>query len=126
MNRTREPKLGEIELESDKQHSAEEVIKVVTTALDAVSEQSDKIKHRYSSGDIYYLLRNMLEYINAFIDGEFILKRLKKGHWRVEYLEEEIAKRKSDEQHKKEIQRTAKIIQELSGRLPPWGERKPK
>ena len=121
MNRTSESKLGEMELESDRPYSAKEVIEAVTNALDAVSQQSDKIEHQYFSVDIYYLLRNMLNYINAFIDGEFILKRLKKGHWRVEYLDEKIAKRKSDEQHEREVERTAEIIQELSGRRPPWG-----
>lgn len=112
-----------IELKSDTHYSAKEVVEIVTTVLNTIDEESHKIKHRYSSSDIYYLLQDMFKYINTFIDGEFTLKRLKKGHWRVEYLEEEIAKRKSDEQHEREIERTAKVIQELSGRLPPWGKR---
>ena len=115
-----------IELKSDKQYSAREVSEIISRVLNAIDAESHKIKHQYSAADIYYLLRDMFKYINTFIDGEFTLKQLKKGHWRVEYLEEEMAKRKSNEQHQREIERTAKIIQELSGRLPPWGERKPK
>ena len=53
--------------------------------------------------------------------GEIVLKRLKKGAWGIEYIDGDIAKRKAEEQHIKELRRTADYIQQITNDRPSWG-----
>jgi hypothetical protein len=68
-----------IQLDSDKTHTAQEIIEIVMLSLDFVGERSTQNNLQYSSSDVYWVLRNLLDYINRRMEGEFVLKRLKKG-----------------------------------------------
>lgn len=110
-----------IQLDSDKTHTAQEIIEIVVLSLDFVGERSTQNYLQYSSSDVYWVLRNLLDYINRRMEGEFVLKRLKKGAWGIEYIARDIAKRKAEEKHKKELRRTADYIQQITNHRPAWG-----
>ena len=107
----------------DKTYTLSEVIDFVKQTLDRVSEKSTRDPQRYSSTDVYWLLHDMLRYVNRNIPGEFILLQTQKGTYRVTYSAEDSAKQKSDRKLKAEINRTAKYLEELTGRKPSWGEK---
>lgn len=110
-----------VQLDSDKTHTPHEVIEIVMQSLNFVREQSTQNDLQYSSSDVYWVLRNLLDYINRRIDGEIVLKRLKKDAWGIEYTAGSNAKRKAAEQHKKELRRTADYIQQMTNDRPSWG-----
>jgi hypothetical protein len=125
MNKNREPARNyhgdRIELEDNKTYTAEEVAEKVKQAVDFIGKQSEDNPLRYSYWDVYYLLHDLLRYVNRNMEGKFVLKRLKKGSWRLVHVAEADARRKGSEKHKREIQQTADFLEDLTGRRPPWG-----
>ena len=106
-----------------KSYTLSEVIDVVKQTLDGVSEHAAQNKLRYSSIDLYWLLHDMLRYINQNVPGEYVLHQIKKDTYQVRHATEDSAKRNSSKKLKEEVNRTAKYLTELTGRRPSWGEK---
>ena len=115
--------MNNIQITEGETYTLSEVIDFVKQTLDRVSEKSARNPLRYTSTDVYWLLHDMLQYINRNIPGEFILLQTEKDTYRVTYSAEDAAKQKSDRKLKVEINRTAKYLEELTGRKPSWGEK---
>ena len=107
----------------DKSYTLSEFIDAVQLVLDKVREKSQDHKLQYSSTDVYWLLHDMLRYVNQNVSGMFVLRQIQKDTYRVKYMAEDFAKQKSDRKLKAEINRTAKYLEELTGRKPSWGEK---
>jgi len=112
--------MDQIQLDSDAPYTVPEVAEFVKTVLDFVSRESKSNPLRYSASDVYWMLHDFLRYINARIDGEFVLRRLKKGAWRLEYQTEDVATQKANARHQRELHQTADYIENFTGRRPPW------
>ena len=115
--------MNHIRVPEDKTYSLSEVINLVKQTLDSVSEKSERNPLQYTSTDVYWLLHDMLVYVNRNIPGEFTLLQTQKGTYRVTYAAEDSAKQRSNRKLKAEVNRTAKYLEELTGRKPPWGEK---
>lgn len=115
--------MSDIRITEEKNYTLSEVIDLVKQTLDPVSEKSVHNELRYSSTDVYWLLYDMLQYVNRNVPGEFILLQTRKGIYRVTYAEEDSAKQKSDRKLKAEVNRTARYLEELTGRKPSWGDK---
>lgn len=115
--------MNDIHVPEDKSYTLSEVIDAVKLTLDGVSEHSAHNKLRYSSKDLYWLLHDMLRYVNQNVPGEFVLQQIRKGVYRVRYTAEDSAKRSSSRKLKAEVNRTASYLEELTGRRPSWGEK---
>ena len=115
--------MKKIEIEEGRVYTLPEVIDFVKQTLDRVGEKSTRNPLRYSSTDVYWLLYDMLQYVNRNIPGEFTLLQTQKGTYRVTYAAEDSAKQRSDRKLKAEINRTAKYLEELTGRKPSWGDK---
>ena len=115
--------MKKIEIKEGRVYTLPEVIDFVKQTLDRVSEKSTQDPLRYSSVDVYWLLHDMLRYVNRNIPGEFILLQTEKDTYRVTYAAEDSAKQRSDRKLKAEINRTAKYLEELTGRKPSWGDK---
>lgn len=113
--------MKKIEITEGKVYTLPEVIDFVKQTLDRVSEKSTRDRLRYSSVDVYWLLFDMLQYVNRNVSGEFILLQTKKDTYRVTYATEDVGKQRSDKKLKAEVNRTAKYLEELTGRKPSWG-----
>lgn len=114
--------MNDIHVSEDKSYTLSEVIDAVKLTLDGVSKHSAHNQLQYSSTDVYWLLHDMLQYVNRNVPGEFILQQIKKGVYRVKYTAEDSAKRSSSKKLKAEVNRTAKYLAELTGRHPSWGK----
>ncbi len=115
--------MNDIQITEDKTYTLSEVIDFVKQTLDRVSEKSAHDPLRYSSTDVYWLLHDMLRYVNRNISGEFILLQTQKGIYRVTYAAEDSVKQKSSRKLNAEVNRTARYLEELTGRKPSWGEK---
>ena len=115
--------MKDIQIAEDKTYTLSEVIDAVKQTLDRVNEKSTRSELRYSSTDVYWLLHDMLLYVNRNVPGEFTLLQTKKGTYRVTYAAEDSARQKSSRKLKAEVNRTAKYLEELTGRKPSWGEK---
>ena len=105
-----------IQLDSDKYYTPKEVVELARLALDFIGEQGSDSDLRYAASDVYWILRNLLDYVNEQAGGEFILKRLRKGSWGLEYNAKTAAKRKADDAARREIKRTAEYLEQLKAR----------
>ena len=115
--------MNDVRVQEDKFYTLSEVIEAVKKTLDLVNEKSNKHNElRYSSTDVYWLLYDMLQYINRNVPGEFSLLQTQKGVYRVRYTAEGKARQRSSRKLKEEVNRTAKYLEELTGRRPPWGQ----
>ena len=115
--------MNDIHVSEDKSYTLSEVVDAVKQTLDGVREQSAQNKLQYSSTDVYWLLHDMLRYVNQNVPGEFVLHQTKKGVYQVRYTAEESAKRSSSRKLKAELNRTASYLEELTGRKPSWGDK---
>ena len=115
--------MNNIHVPEDKTYTLPEVIELVKQTLDRVNEKSARNPLQYSSTDVYWLLHDMLAYVNRNIPGEFTLLQTEKDTYRVTYAAANSAKQKSDRKLKAEVNRTAKYLEELTGRKPSWGEK---
>ena len=115
--------MNDVRVPEDKFYTLSEVIDAGKRRL-FVSEQSNKHNElRYSSTDLYWLLHDMLQYVNRNVPGEFVLRQTKKGVYRVRYMAEDTAKQKSSRKLQAEVNRTARYLEELTGKRPPWGDK---
>ena len=114
--------MDNIHIPEGKSYTLSEVIEAVKQTLDGVSEHGAENKLRYSSTDVYWLLHDMLRYINQNVQGEYVLHPIKKDTYQVRHNAEDSAKRQSSRKLKAEVSRTAKYLEELTGRRPSWGE----
>ena len=102
-------------------YTAAEVVELTKLALDFIGEQGSDSDLRYAASDVYWILRNLLDYVNEQAGGEFILKRLRKGSWGLEYNDKTSAKRKADDDAaSREIKRTAEYLEKLRTRRSSW------
>ena len=116
--------MKDIHIAEDKSYTLREVVDAVKQTLDGIGEQSVQNPLRYSATDLYWLLHDMLQYVNRNVPGEFTLLQLRKGVFRVEYEAEDLVKQKSSKRLNAEINRTARYLEELTGRRRSWGNRK--
>ena len=116
--------MNDVHVKEDKFYNLSEVIEAVKKTLDLVSEKSNRHNAlRYSSTDVYWLLYDMLQYINRNVPGEFSLFQTQKGVYRVRYTAEDMAKQRSSRKLKEEVNQTARYLEELTGRKPSWGDK---
>ena len=115
--------MDDVHVSEEKFYTLREVIEAVKKTLDAVGEQSKHNELRYSSTDVYWLLHDMLQYVNRNVPGEFALRQIKKGAYRVRYMAEDTAKQRSTRKLNAEVNRTARYLEELTGRKPSWGDK---
>lgn len=113
--------MNQINLEDDTSYTLAEVVEFVQKTLDSVKEKSEECHFQYSPTDVYWLLHDMLRYVNRNVHGEFALRRQDKGSYRVVYFTEETQKQKAGKKLKAEVQQTAEYLEKLTGRRPPWG-----
>lgn len=113
--------MNDIVLVKDKTYTLAEVVDTVKQALDAVSKESEQNTLRYSTEDVYWLLYDILRYVNRNVRGEFALAQIKKGTYRVTYNAEETEQREAGKKLRAEVRQTADYLAELTGRRPPWG-----
>lgn len=105
-----------IQLDGDKQYTAKEAVELARLALDFIGEQGADSDLRYAASDVYWILRNLLDYVNRQAGGEFTLKRLRKGSWGLEYNAKTAAKRKADDAARRELKRTQEYLEQLKTR----------
>ena len=113
--------MNQIKLDENKMYTLAEVVELVQTTLDAVKDKSDKSELQYSTTDVYWVIHDMLRYINRNVQGEFSLRRKEKGTYRVAYTTEESGRQKAKNNLNSEVQQTADYLENLTGRRPPWG-----
>ena len=117
--------MNRIHVEEGRSYTLDEVIEAVKKTLDLVNAKSDEHNDlQYSAIDVYWLLYDLIQYVNRNVQGEFSLIQIRKGVYRVKYTAEDKAKRRSNRRLKKEINRTASYLEELTGRRPVWGNKK--
>lgn len=113
--------MNHINLEENKSYTLAEVVEIVQNTLDAVKVNSQHIDFQFSPVDIYWLLHNMLSYVNRNVPGEFALRRNYKGSYRVQYRTEEVEKIRGKKKIKEDLKKTADYLEKLTGNRPTWG-----
>ena len=104
----------------DKTYTVAEVSQIIIDILSYTSDQSEFNNLKYSAADVYWVLNDLLRYINNRMEGEFRLQNLKKGTWQVRYENQKKAERLSTQQQEKRKRETANYIEKLTGKRPPW------
>ena len=113
--------MNHINLEENKAYTLAEVVDIVQDTLEAVKENSEHCHLQFSPTDIYWLLHNMLSYVNRNVPGEFALRRNYKGSYRVKYRTEEAEKIRAKKKIKEELKKSADYLEKLTGNRPTWG-----
>ena len=104
----------------DKTYTVAEVSQIIIDILSYTSGQSEFNNLKYSAADVYWVLNDLLRYINNRMEGEFRLQNLKKGTWQVRYENQKKAEHLSTQQQEKKKRKTANYIEKLTGKRPPW------
>ena len=104
----------------DKTYTVAEVSQIIIDILSYTSDQSEFNSLKYSAADVYWVLNDLLRYINNRMEGEFRLQNLKKGTWQVRYENQKKAEHLSTQQQEKKKRKTANYIEKLTGKRPPW------
>ena len=104
----------------DKTYTVAEVSQIIIDILSYTGDQSEFNNLKYSAADVYWVLNDLLRYINNRMEGEFRLQNLKKGTWQVRYENQKKAEHLSTQQQEKKKRKTANYIEKLTGKRPPW------
>lgn len=104
----------DIQVAEDRTYTLREVVDLVKQTLDRVTEKSTRSELRYTSTDVYWLLYDMLRYVNRNVPGEFTLLQTRKGVYRVTYADEDFGRQQSARKLKSEVDRTARYLEELA------------
>ena len=110
-----------INLDKDKSYTLAEVVEFVQKTLESVKEKSEHCDLQYTPTDVYWLLHDMLGYVNRNVTGEFALRRVDKGTYRVQYRTEEVQKQRAARKLEAEVRQTAEYLEKLTGHRPPRG-----
>ena len=113
--------MNKINLDEEKSYTLAEVVEMVQKTLEPVKAKSEHCHLQYTPTDVYWLLHDLLAYVNRNILGEFTLRRLDKGTYRVQYRTEEAEKQKANKKLKNDVRKTAEYLEKLTGRRPSWG-----
>ena len=113
--------MNKINLDEGKSYTLAEVVEMVQKTLEPVKAKSEQCHLQYTPTDVYWLLHDLLVYVNRNILGEFTLRRLDKGTYRVQYRTEEAEKQKANKKLKDDVRKTAEYLEKLTGRRPTWG-----
>ena len=114
--------VDDIDIPQDESYTLGEVIDLVQRTLDKVKEHAQHNELQYWSKDVYFLLYDMLGYVSQNVSGVFVLRQIQKDTYRVKYMAEDFSKQRSSRRLKKEVNQTARYLEELTGRKPSWGD----
>ncbi|MDE0467351.1 MAG: hypothetical protein OYL97_09850 [Candidatus Poribacteria bacterium] len=115
--------VDDIDIPEDESYTLGEVIDLVQRTLDKVKEHAQHNELQYWSKDVYFLLYDMLRYVNQNVSGVFVLRQIQKDTYRVKYMAEDFSKQRSSRKLKEEVNQTARYLEELTGRKPSWGDK---
>lgn len=110
-----------INLEDNKAYTLAEVVDAVQKTLEVVKDNAEYCNLQFSPTDIYWLLHDMISYINRNVPGEFALRRNSKGSYRVRYRTEKAEKIRATKKIKEDLIKSADYLEELTGNRPSWG-----
>ena len=110
----------QITLKPNKRYTAIEVCEIVIEILEDTIPYLLLNKREFSPADLYWIITDVLRYVNNMVDGEFKLRSAKKDNWEVVYIDEKTAKRQAKEEAKKQMKRAAKYIETITGNRPKW------
>lgn len=110
-----------INLEENKTYTLAEVVDIVQIALESVKDNAEYCNLQFSPTDIYWLLHDMISYINRNVPGEYALRRNSKGSYRVRYRTEESEKIRTAKKIKEDLRKSADYLEKLTGNRPSWG-----
>ncbi|MCY3551467.1 MAG: hypothetical protein OXH39_13485 [Candidatus Poribacteria bacterium] len=113
----------DIDIPEDESYTLSEVIDLVQRTLDKVKEHAQHNELQYWSKDVYFLLYDMLRYVNQNVSGVFVLRQIQKDTYRVKYMAEDFSKQRSSRKLKEEVNQTARYLEELTGRKRSWGDK---
>ena len=113
--------MDKINLDENKSYTLAEVVTYVQKTLDEVKDKSEHCHFQFTPTDVYWLLHDMLTYVNRNVPGEFVLRRLDKGNYKVQYKTEEAERKKADKKLQDEVRQTAAYLEEITGNRPSWG-----
>ena len=113
--------MNHFNLEENKAYTLDEVVDIVQNTLEAIKDSSKYCDLQFSPTDIYWLLHDMISYINRNVPGEFALRRNYKGSYRVQYRTEEAEKIRAKKKIKEGLKKTADNLEKLTGNRPNWG-----
>ena len=67
----------------EKSYTVKEVAEIVQQITGYIGDQSHHNTLTYSASDVYWVIRDLLRYINGRMDGEFVLTAKQKGTWQI-------------------------------------------
>lgn len=111
-----------ITIKPDKKYTALEVSKEILEVLASMGPRLSSNEMEFSPADLYWIITDVLRYVNKIMDGEFRLRSMKKNTWELIYVEEKAAKRKAQKKAQKDMKKAAKYIKATTGKFPKWSE----
>ena len=111
----------QITLEPNKRYTAIEVCEIVIEILEDIRRYVWINEKKFSPTDLYWIIVDVLRYVNNIMDGEFKIRSTKKDTWEVIYIDEKTAKRRAKEEAKRQMKKAAEYIEEATGTRPKWG-----
>ena len=115
-----------IKIDENKEYTLSEIIGLVKDTLDGVETAAGQDNLRYTPKDAYWLINDMIQYINRNVSGEFTLKQIRKDVYSVTHASKSAKQQAASKRLKSNIRQTSKYLQELrdSNNIPSYEEQK--
>ena len=94
----------------EKSYTAKEISEVVQQIAGYIGKQSHHNTLSYSASDVYWVIRDLLRYINGRMDGEFVLTAKQKGTWQINYTDQKSGQRRAEEKRRQELRQTTDYL----------------
>lgn len=94
----------------EKSYTIKEVAEIVQQITGYIGDQSHHNTLTYSASDVYWVIRDLLRYINGRMDGEFVLTAKQKGTWQINYTDQKSGQRRTAEKRRQELRQTTDYL----------------
>ena len=94
----------------EKSYTVKEVAEIVQQITGYIGDQSHHNTLTYSASDVYWVIRDLLRYINGRMDGEFVLTAKQKGTWQINYTDQKSGQNRAKKQRQRELNQTDKYL----------------
>lgn len=114
--------LNKIPIDDKADYNVSEFGHILKRAISAIQNEMPDGVFFMPGDQAYFLVKDMLEWINRQVPGEFRIRQIKSREYTITYYQEKERREKYRKRNRKNLKSTADYLEKMTGKRPSWGE----
>ena len=115
--------LNKIPIDDKADYNVSEFGHILKRAISAIQNEMPDGVFFMPGDQAFFLVKDMLEWINRQVPGEFRIRQIKSREYTITYFHEKERREKYRKRNDKARIATADRLEQMTGRRPSWGQR---